>query len=336
MSNWKVSPSRQLGFRQLLVAARKEWLIDALKDALTSVDAERHRTQLAKYAPSSALPILGKAGVREDFVFPTPAILTENPTLIAYFRLLLGVPQKSFYSSGSPFQSLKKAETSGVLSEAQAAKLPEFCKVMSAGLHDLLSQLSPDLSLQDLQELPVLTLGSQFQGANNNTIGKKATHDVFQSIGKIVEEFVLERTDRVLKVRNASGRTVTVTLASDPDVTVKEAFGDQAHAQLAIEIKGGTDKSNAHNRAGEAEKSHQKAKNKGFRDFWTLIALTGLDIAKLQGESPTTTQWFDVAQVLARKGENWEDFKERFSGAVGIPVVGKRVATKKSRAKRNI
>ena len=89
---------------------------------------------------------------------------------------------------------------------------------------------------------------------------------------------------------------------------------------MAIEIKGGTDNSNAHNRAGEAEKSHQKAKNQGFRDFWTIISTTGVNQEKLKQESPTTNSWFDVAQVLAREGTDWIEFRSRFADACGIPI----------------
>jgi hypothetical protein len=89
--------------------------------------------------------------------------------------------------------------------------------------------------------------------------------------------------------------------------------------KVAIEIKAGTDRSNAHNRAGEAEKSHQKAEADGARDFWTLIAKKGLDVDRLKLESPRTRSWFDVAQVLAREGEDWQEFCRRFVEAVGIP-----------------
>ena len=75
-----------------------------------------------------------------------------------------------------------------------------------------------------------------------------------------------------------------------------------------------------HNRAGEAEKSHQKAKNQGFRDFWTVIVKKGLDMSKLKSESPTTTLWFDAAQVLGRNGEEWNAFRSRLIGEVGIPL----------------
>ena len=91
-------------------------------------------------------------------------------------------------------------------------------------------------------------------------------------------------------------------------------------SKVAIEIKGGSDASNAHNRAGEAEKSHQKAKGQGFRDFWTIISIAGVNKDKLEKGSPTTNSWFDVAQVLAREGADWKEFRSRFAGEVGIPL----------------
>ena len=111
-----------------------------------------------------------------------------------------------------------------------------------------------------------------------------------------------------------------VTLSHDPDVCIQEEVEDRIHSKVAIEVKGGTDVSNAHNRAGEAEKSHLKAKQKGFKDFWTIISKTGLDMNKLRQESQTTTEWFDVTEILARNGKDWEEFRQRLAGAVGIPL----------------
>jgi XcyI restriction endonuclease len=91
-----------------------------------------------------------------------------------------------------------------------------------------------------------------------------------------VKDYIGKREDRKLMVRNASNRMVVIALASDPDVCIQEEFAGNLRNKVAIEIKGGTDKSNAHNRAGEAEKSHQKAKREGLRDFWTIITKKGL------------------------------------------------------------
>jgi hypothetical protein len=189
---------------------------------------------------------------------------------------------------------------------------------MSGPLADLVRQI-PDITRRDIQELPLLTFGSQLQGANNTQIGKKAMQDVFIAIAEVVEGYIAERKPSQLAVVNASGRTVMISLGRDPDVSVCEDVEGRLHNKVAIEVKGGTDVSNAHNRAGEAEKSHTKAKRKGFRDFWTIISKRGLEVQKLQAESQTTTLWFDVAEVLARKGADWDEFRARLIGEVGIP-----------------
>src|SRR5258707_4652038 len=34
----------------------------------------------------------------------------------------------------------------------------------------------------------------------------------------------------------------------------------------------------------------------------------------------TTNSWFDVAQVLARQGDDWKEFRSRFADSAGIPL----------------
>jgi hypothetical protein len=298
--------------------------MDALRDTLMRVDPNALKIQLGTYVPEEVQRLLAAAGVRDEHVFPTPLVLEATPTLIGYYRLLLGLPQKKFYGRDSGMGRFKRLEAGGALRPADNESLPAFCEAMSSGLADLVRQMSPTLTDRDLAELPLLALGSQFQGSNNNAIGKQATLDVFRSIAEIVSDYIFERSDRILKVRNASGRIVVIALASDPDVSVREEFGAKKHNKVAMEIKGGTDISNAHNRAGEAEKSHQKAKNDGYRDFWTVIAKRGLNMRKLKAESPTTNSWFDAAHVLGRVGSDWEDFRHRLAEAVGIPTNLKR------------
>ena len=268
--------------------------------------------------------MLAAAGIRDEHVFPTPAILEMKPTLLGYYRLLLGVPQKTFYSSDTGMSHFKSMEARGVLNENQKKALPVLCRALGGGLAELVRQMSPTVTQRDIAELPLLTLGAQFQGSNNNAIGKQAVLDAFLSIREIVKDYISQEQEGRITVKNSAGRTVVIALAADPDVRVQEEFSGKLQNKVAIEIKGGTDKSNAHNRAGEAEKSHQKARGDGFRDFWTIIAKKGLDIEKLRRESPTTNSWFDAAQVLGREGEDWEEFRNRLAGQVGIPVTKKR------------
>ncbi|MDA8217181.1 MAG: XcyI family restriction endonuclease [Dehalococcoidales bacterium] len=311
--------ARQVAFHQLLVAARKTRLIDALGDALSRLDPNEVKSELAAYVPVDAQAVLAANGIRDEHVFPVPIVLESKPTLVGYYRLLLGLPQKPFYRGDTGMGKFKSMEVKGTLSKAQRAALPEFCKAMREALANLVRQVSPQITPRDVNELPLLTLGQQFQGANNVTIGQQAIQDVFLAINAIVERYIVDQDGRKIVIENASQRTVVIALAQDPDVAIQEEFSGALHKNVAVEVKGGTDASNAHNRAGEAEKSHRKAKNAGFRDFWTIIAMKGLDTAKLRQESPTTTSWFDIAQVLGRQGGDWNEFRRRIAGVVGIP-----------------
>ena len=90
------SSSRQIIFHELLVAARKTWLVDALRDALKLVDQNKLKKELSLYVPEDVQKLLASSAIRDEFVFPTPVVLKAKPSLVGYYRLLLGAPQKSF------------------------------------------------------------------------------------------------------------------------------------------------------------------------------------------------------------------------------------------------
>ncbi len=226
--------------------------MDALSEALSKLDQGIVKKEIGKYVPVDVQKILAGAGIRDEHVFPVPAVIRAGPSLIGYYRLLLGIPQKGFYSGATGMSAFKSMEEHNTASAKHLARIPDFCLAMAGPLAELVRQVS-------------------------------------------------------------------IALSHDPDVAIDEMIGD-GHRKVAIEVKGGTDVSNAHNRAGEAEKSHLKAKGRGYPEFWTVISKTGLDMVKLKAESQTTHLWFDVAQVLARKGRDWDDFCQRLAGAVGIPI----------------
>ena len=320
MSTKPLSPSLQVAFHQMLVAARKTMLMDALREALGELDPNITKKQILAYVPSNAQKILASAGIRDEYVFPVPCVLEKKPTLIGYYRLMLGISQKRFYRKGTGMGPFKSMETRGLFNPKKRPDLERFCTVMGESLAELVRQISPKITARDVSELPLLTLGAQLYGSNNNVIGKRATVDVFLSVIEIVKNFIVSQDSSKITIHNASKRKVIIALSSDPDIRIQEEFEGKLRNILAIEIKGGTDVSNAHNRAGEAEKSHRKAKKQDFRDYWTIISLAGVDPDMLQQESPTTNSWFDVAQVLAREGNYWKEFRSRFAGAVGIPL----------------
>jgi hypothetical protein len=291
-----------------------------LSDALRKIEPSILKQQITQYAPPDAQRILAGAAIRDEMVFPTPIVLEAKPTLIGYYRLRLGSPQKTFYGSATGLQRFKRMESDGVLTDRLRMALPDLCSGMSQSLAELVYQVSPQITPRDVAELPLLTFGSFLQGQNNVAIGAQATKDVFLAVADIVRAFLQKHDERLLVVKNASNRVVRITLASDPDIRIEEESEGTSIRKVALEIKGGTDVSNVHNRAGEAEKSHQKARRRGFRDYWTIIATKGVSVDALRHESATTMSWFDAAQILGRHGSDWEDFRNRIAQAVGIPL----------------
>lgn len=304
----------------MLVAARKTVLMDALSEVLSQLEPTVTKKQILAYVPADTQKILAAAGIRDEHIFPVPSVLEKKPTLVGYYRLVLGISQKRFYRKGTGMGPFKSMETRGLFNPKKRPDLDRFCTVMAENLAELVRQISPKITARDVSELPLLTLGAQLYGSNNNAIGKQATLDVFLSVIEIVKNFIVSQDNTKITVHNASKRKVIIALSNDPDIKIQEEFEGKLRNILAIEIKGGTDVSNAHNRAGEAEKSHRKAKKQDYRDYWTIISLAGVDPNMLQQESPTTNSWFDVAQVLAREGNYWKEFRSRFAGAVGIPL----------------
>ncbi len=145
-----------------------------------------------------------------------------------------------------------------------------------------------------------------------------ATLGVFEAIGSVFSNQIDDRTPKSLNILTPTGRLFTINLANDPDVSISEATADSNPRLVAIEIKGGSDTANVYNRGGEAEKSHQGAKAKGYDECWTVIRTTGVDFAKLRRGSPTTDYWFDTTEILVGSGGGWDEFEHNLRRITGV------------------
>jgi hypothetical protein len=107
-------------------------------------------------------------------------------------------------------------------------------------------------------------------------------------IKNIVDPYVTDIGEKHIKIKNDSNRTVMIKFLSDPDIHISEKIGKTVRPLLSIEIRGGRDASNVFNRLGEAEKSHQTARVKGFCEFWTIIGVE-VNLNRAKEKSPTTS-----------------------------------------------
>jgi len=319
MSQFKIPrPDLQITFFHRLKDIRKTYLLDSLLSVVATLQIPKIDEELGAFVSNKGLQKVAGWGLRGEIVFPVPCILHANPKILGYYRLLLGFSQKQFYGAQYGFGPLKSMEEKGILSPGNEAVLPDLCQTLCASA-EFLVQGVDDLSQESVHELTLLTLGPQLRGGALNILGIRATKRVFDLISSIVEPSVVSKTDRSLELENAAGRPVKVEFASDPDICIREELPSGRYRNLvAIEIKGGRDYSNIHNRIGEAEKSHQKAKKQGYVECWTMVGVLDLDMALARRESPSTDRFYLIENITEKGGTEFEDFRENLLSRVGI------------------
>lgn len=136
---------------------------------------------------------------------------------------------------------------------------------------------------------------------------------------QIVRATVINSNSRCIKLKNNSGRTVYIQFSADPDIVIREELAPETYRNLvAIEVKGGQDYSNIHNRVGEAEKSHQKAKKDGYVECWTVVNVDRIDMDMAHKESPTTNKFYHISELLDKTSSEYRDFSLQILSIVGI------------------
>ncbi|MGB3777875.1 MAG: XcyI family restriction endonuclease [Tunicatimonas sp.] len=310
-----LDPQLQLSFYYRLKVIREEYLSLALQKTVKQIDLKVLDDELNQLVPSVALNKLASFGLRGELIFPVPTILFTNPLLLGYYRLLLGFSQKEFYSKG-PFGKVKSLEDKGVISKQSVLLITPLCKSLitsGSALLDGLSEISTDL----ISDLQLLTIGPQLRGSANNKVGQVATQKTFEVIKSIVKPYIVSTTLSSIQIENDSGRIVNIEFAADPDIQIIEVLKSSKRGLISIEIKGGTDYSNIHNRIGEAEKSHQKAKKRGYFEFMTILRVD-VDYTILRSESPTTSHFFHLDKITDKNTNEYEMFREILSSILSI------------------
>lgn len=313
-------PELQIEFSVALAEIRQQLLQDALGETVRRLEIAAIDRELADLVPAHSLAQLAAFGLRGEMLFPVPIVLTANPRLLGYYRLLYGYSQKEFYTKATGASLFAGMEQRGALRDAIAAQLPQFCREMCEAGAALLTGISGQrVTAALLDDLTLLTLGPQFRGGANVRRGTAGIVQVFNVIRDLVADAIVRSEPRQIEIRNASGRTVLIQFAADPDIVIREELRPETYRNvIAIEVKGGTDFSNVHNRIGEAEKSHQKARAAGYAECWTIVNVDRIDLAMARKESPTTNRFYRISDLVAAEGEVFQEFADHIASMTGI------------------
>lgn len=317
------SPDEQIAFSFKLGELRAKYLQDGLAATVGDFSNEEFQEldgQLRKLVPIDGIRKLAKRSLRAELVFATPLVLQSNPFMLGYYRLLLGFSQKAFYTAAFGLTSFKTLEQKGRIPDGCNNRLEDLCAQVNLSAMQLLDGVGLDRMNKDfMDDLTLLTLGPQLRGGRNNQVGQDGIAAVFKEVYHIVEHAAESADLTSIKLTNASCREVEIAFSADPDIVMKERMdGGEIHNLIAIEVKAGQDQSNIHNRIGEAEKSHQKARKCGFTECWTIVNVDSLDMNVAKNESPTTNQFFRISDIVSRKGERYRYFKNRIIALAGI------------------
>lgn len=316
-----ISPDKPIDIYEALVAARRLQLQPALGKAVDEVGVAVIDRELRELVPSRALNHVASLGLRGERVFPVPAILQHAPPLIGYYRMLLGVSKKEFGDKDKlGYGPWLNAEERGEIPLRLRPHLCQFCEAFVLPLVELVHAMDT-FDDRDLSDLTLLTLGPTLQGGRNNIIGSQASRAVFEALRTLVAGPIVFDSERLVRFEAPRGRKFALIEGSDPDVRLDlTSRSGKEIPVIAIEIKGGKDARNAHNRAGEAEKSHIKAKIAGYRHRWTIIVMQELDRAKLKSETPTSTELFEASEVIEKSGPDWKKLRREFANVLSQPL----------------
>jgi hypothetical protein len=312
-----LKPDLQITFYYKLKSINDQCLYQALTDTVKQLSIPDIDKELANLVDHESIKKVASFGLRGELFFPVPCIMQSNPKLLGYYRLLLGISQKEFYNKG-PFGAFKRLEEQGIISQKINSQIEPLCISLIKTAEIMIADID-DLSLTTIRDLQMLTLGPQLRGGLNTEFGKNATDKIFKLLKSLVLPYLKSETERALIIENDSKRIVTVEFSSDPDISIIEKIGATNRPLVSIEIKGGKDRSNIHNRIGEAEKSHQKAKGKNFFEFWTMVRVD-LDYVDAKRESPTTTRFFNIDHILDPHHEEYQLFRDLLSSLLSIQI----------------
>ena len=201
---------------------RKIYLQQALSTAIQAVELQLLNKELDALTPVEDLRALASRGIRGEFVFALPIIIQTKPSLLGYYRLLLGYSQKEFYQK-CKLGRFEALEAKGELPERLKDELGALCRALIQRASELLNEIGfQKLTLELFDDLSLLTLGPQLRGSLNTRIGKVANRAVFEIIQQIVAHTVKSATQSRLELINASRRKVIITFSSDPDISIFE------------------------------------------------------------------------------------------------------------------
>lgn len=306
---------RSAFLRRELMALRIELLAkEALELDVSRVDWS-DRPQLA--ITDDAMDKVRGAGLPLTAAFCHPEVLVLRPHLVLWYRGMSMMSRKEVPGDlKGPEEKGRRVTRDRAVQLAQVLNR-HICAVLAIGT----------VNLAALKGIVYSTVGATLQGKWGNEIGK---------IQIVFEEFVLDqlatlgqltqvrtdagwtawsreglREERVLSARLANG--CFAEFGANPDVAVYDSESAEGRTIIcAMEVKGGTDESNAYYRLADAAETLQRSRHVNDGCFTIMVSESIItpvvDLLQKEPYSSLVNSYYGVSQLLSD-----EEAQERFA-----------------------
>ena len=260
-------------------------------------------------------------------VFCHPRLLREYPTLLAYYRNIAALSQKSVgYLVGIDVKKYEANLDNTITLPSQ--DVFTLARLFNEHITLIIDSSIENFTAEELNALLLTSTGAQIDGAWRNAIGDEAEKVVQRLLVKeavqrdLLVAFIsrvgteIERYDyEIFEVQlrdigkyrgiQLSNQT-SILFSSEPDITL---MGKSGLPWGIIEVKGGTDPAGALERYGAAKKSFENTRKDAPEAKTILIAscMTHEAIERISRDTKTINNFFNLTEVLKEK-ERYDEF----------------------------
>ncbi len=269
-----------------------------------------------------------KSGLNLIQVFSHPRLLREHPTLIAYYRNIAALSQKSVsYLTGIHPVKFEEGDRND-LPETQAI---ELSRLFNEHLSLIIESTLEEFNKEYINGLLFASTGAQIDGSWRNAIGDEAEKVVQKllikeaiDLSKLtafllrnnpsgIEKYKKENVkEQISRIKEFKGFTLnnkkSVLFSSEPDISIIDEDGSTI---AVIEVKGGTDPAGALERYGASKKSFEEAirHNPHVITIFVASCITPEVESRIKKDK-TIKQYYNLTTILTheKKRENFVNY----------------------------
>ena len=286
--------------------------------------------------------ITGNAEFHLFQVFCHPKLLREHPKLLAYYRNVAALSQKSVGYLVKTGVDIKRLETDTEnrysLNEAQTMILS---RLFNEHITLIVDSSIQSISKEEIYGLLLASTGAQIDGSWRNAIGEEAEKVVQRLLVKEVKErnllaALIPRVGNTVEVHDPdkleeqlgnidryrgillTNRT-SILFSSDPDVSLLNPSGATV---CALEVKGGADPAGALERYGAAKKSFEEVRRltPGVTTILVASCITPEVHTRIKNDA-LISSYYNLTEILGEESEAFKRFVNEVFAHLGVPAV---------------